>query len=106
MKKNKELISKNISYCNDKMKAYLKSGKFHIWYVIPIYKNLRSYFDIKTLLDIYGVKNKLQLWIKIYKQNRDSGIFCCKCLGIKDTYQGTTLLWDMCKECDEGEDYE
>ena len=30
----------------------------------------------------------------------------CKYLGIKDTYQGSTLLWDMCKECDEGEDYE
>lgn len=39
-------------------------------------------------------------------KNHDSGMFCCKYLGIKDTYQGSTLLWDMCKECDEGEDYE
>lgn len=109
MKKNKELIPKNTPYChNNKMEAcsYWKCRNFHIWDVIPVYQGLREQFDIKTILDIYDVKNKLQLWIKIYKQNRDSGIFCCKYLGIKDTYQGSTLLWNMYKECDEGEDYE
>lgn len=109
MKKNKELIPKNTPYChNNKMEEcpYWKCRNFHIWDVFPVYQGLREQFDTKTILDIYDVKNKLQLWIKIYKQNHDSGMFCCKYLGIKDTYQGSTLLWDMCKECDEGEDYE
>ena len=109
MKKNKELIPKNTPYCHDnEMKPcpYWGRRKFHIWDVISIYKGLRERFDIKTILDIYGVKNKLQLLKEIYKQDNHYGIFYCKYLGIKDTYQGDTLLWDMCKECGEGEDYE
>lgn len=108
MKKNKEIIPQHTPYCHDNKLnpcPYWKWRNFHILDVIWVYKHLREKFELKEIYDIYEVKNKFQLFRKIYKAEHNLGCFVCNYLGVKDTYQGDTLLWDMCKECDEGDDY-
>lgn len=71
-------IPKDTCYCYS-----LKKGK----------KNRKSW--------LVGYKVKVCPYWKALKEKDEYGNnkYYCKYLKLKDTYQGDTLLWDMCKEC-------
>lgn len=76
---------------------YWKWRKLYWWDMIWILWRERDI--LKALKPLYNTETYWQLFKKLYKEEKEQGVFICKYLHYKDTYQGESLLWDMCKEC-------
>lgn len=84
---------------------YWKWRELHWWDMIWILWRERDI--LKVLKPLYNAKTYWQLFKKLYKEEKEHGVFICKYLHYKDTYQGESLLWDECKECQiKDDDYE
>ena len=81
---------------------YWDVRKFHWWdmtWVIWRYRDI-----LRELKNVYEAKSYWQLFKMIYKEEKEHGVYKCKYMHYKDTYQGESLLWDAVKECKVKED--
>lgn len=109
MKKDINKIPKNTIYCHGNITdscPYWKSRKFYLIDMIWYFKRCLKELSLTSWFEIYGVKNKFQLFWALYKQEKKYGVYKCTYLKYKDTYQGESFLWDQCKECGIEEDEE
>lgn len=96
MNKKEDKIPEGI-YCHRRINEpcpYWDVRKFHLWDTFWVIKR-----EGKFAYKMYDAKNIFQLIYKIYKTEAKHGVYKCKYMKYKDTYQGESLLWDMVKEC-------
>ena len=76
---------------------YWKNRKFHWWDLIWFLWRKRGYLNIYK--GLYGADTYWDMLKKMHERENKYGVYVCKYIHYRDTYQGESLLWDECKSC-------